>query len=659
MEVLLTLPGATNRGYALDVDPVAQKVYWVNTRVGGGTVRMLNYDGTGDAALVSGLAPAEIEIDQSSGHLFWSEEQSGTVRRAAFDGSSPVTLSSGGNRWGTSLLIPESPPVALAQVFSVPEDGQVAVRLRAYDPDNDALSWSVALQPAHGTLSGTAPELVYTPTPDFIGSDSFEFQVDDSISAPGTATIAISVTAVDELPSDPTSLSAMAPHVEGGWSNQPAITMTWSGAADDPGGSGLAGYSIAWNHTAVSTPDAVVDVLAYQRPPHDDERRAEPRRQRLVLPSADLRLCRQLHRDRSRGAVLDRHDGASGAGRGDQFEPCHGRAVRDGHDRCLLDLAGRRRLGDRRLLLGLHGEPGLELRDHERRRRGHGGRLERAARRRNLVPPRLRPRQRGQLGRRRQRRSLPDHRHDAADDLRLAVRAQVGQLRYGSRAVPPAVRCRRRAGWRGRGGRLRQRPASTLRRPGDLRTPVVHRRRAGQRRPGQPWPRRGVEPLRREHSGLRARRHAGRPVGDGKPVWVDGRCHRSHLRRQRRSQRRDQVRPRRQLHPPIRFRGHGQRPVPAGLGRRNSPRRRRLRDRRQRPHHPALHLRGGLRREVGKLWHRRRAVWTRRRASRSRRRAWSTSPKWPIGASRPLPWRASLSVPGGAPAAATASSSIR
>ena len=260
MEVLLTLPGATNRGYALDVDPVAQKVYWVNTQVGGGTVRVLNYDGTGDAALVSGLAPAEIEIDPSSGHLFWSEEQSGTVRRAAFDGSSPVTLSSGGNRWGTSLLIPESPPVAFAQVLSVPEDGQVAVRLRAYDPDNDALSWSVSLQPAHGTLSGTAPELIYTPAPDFIGSDFFEFQVDDSISAPAIATIAISVTAVDEAPTDPTSLSAMAPHVEGGWSNQPAITMIWSGAADDSMGSGVDGYSVEWDVSPISTPDAALEV---------------------------------------------------------------------------------------------------------------------------------------------------------------------------------------------------------------------------------------------------------------------------------------------------------------------------------------------------------------------------------------------------------------
>ena len=37
--------------------------------------------------------------------------------------------------------------------------------------------------------------------------------------------------------------------------------MTWSGATDEGGGSGLAGYSIEWNTMPVSTPDSVVDIV--------------------------------------------------------------------------------------------------------------------------------------------------------------------------------------------------------------------------------------------------------------------------------------------------------------------------------------------------------------------------------------------------------------
>lgn len=67
-------------------------------------------------------------------------------------------------------------------------------------------------------------------------------------------------------PSLPTSVEALAPHVPGVWSNQAVITMEWSGAADEPGGSGLAGYSVEWSPSPEASPDETVDVIQEDDP---------------------------------------------------------------------------------------------------------------------------------------------------------------------------------------------------------------------------------------------------------------------------------------------------------------------------------------------------------------------------------------------------------
>lgn len=47
------------------------------------------------------------------------------------------------------------------------EDTPVSIVLEGTDVDGDMLMYEVKTQPAHGTLSGTAPDLIYTPNPDF------------------------------------------------------------------------------------------------------------------------------------------------------------------------------------------------------------------------------------------------------------------------------------------------------------------------------------------------------------------------------------------------------------------------------------------------------------------------------------------------------------
>ena len=62
------------------------------------------------------------------------------------------------------------------------------------DADGDGLTFTVVAGPSHGTLSGAAPNLTYTPAADYNGPDSFTFKVNDGTVDSSPATVSITVT---------------------------------------------------------------------------------------------------------------------------------------------------------------------------------------------------------------------------------------------------------------------------------------------------------------------------------------------------------------------------------------------------------------------------------------------------------------------------------
>ena len=84
-----------------------------------------------------------------------------------------------------------APPVAADQSVTTAEDTAAGITLSATDPDNDPLTYAITTAPAHGTLSGTAPNLTYTPVADYSGSDSFTFKANDGQLDSNTATVSI------------------------------------------------------------------------------------------------------------------------------------------------------------------------------------------------------------------------------------------------------------------------------------------------------------------------------------------------------------------------------------------------------------------------------------------------------------------------------------
>ncbi|MGE3541848.1 MAG: Ig-like domain-containing protein [Candidatus Tectimicrobiota bacterium] len=91
-------------------------------------------------------------------------------------------------------------PVAASQTVSTSEDTLLAITLTATDVDNDTLTFTLVQQPAHGTLSGTPPQVTYMPAADFHGSDSFTFKANDGTVESNLATVSITVTPVNDPP---------------------------------------------------------------------------------------------------------------------------------------------------------------------------------------------------------------------------------------------------------------------------------------------------------------------------------------------------------------------------------------------------------------------------------------------------------------------------
>ena len=92
-----------------------------------------------------------------------------------------------------SSLSGNSPPVAINQAVTINKNIAKAITLTASDPNNDPLNYSIVTQPAHGTLTGTAPNLNYNPDTDYVGADSFTFKANDGTTDSNTATVSITV----------------------------------------------------------------------------------------------------------------------------------------------------------------------------------------------------------------------------------------------------------------------------------------------------------------------------------------------------------------------------------------------------------------------------------------------------------------------------------
>lgn len=109
------------------------------------------------------------------------------------------------------LTVTNPSPVTSDSSYSIAEDAVLTGTLTATDTDGDAFTFTVVQQPAHGSLILNADgTFVYQPFADYNGPDFFTYTVTDADGASVSATVNLTVTAVND---EPEAVGTIAPQI--------------------------------------------------------------------------------------------------------------------------------------------------------------------------------------------------------------------------------------------------------------------------------------------------------------------------------------------------------------------------------------------------------------------------------------------------------------
>ncbi|MDY7233224.1 Ig-like domain-containing protein [Hyalangium rubrum] len=159
----------------------------------GGRVSRTGVALDGDGFVLSESPAAESQVTLASG---------GTQGVLAVYQATDATLGNPVQRLKARRLstVDNTLPTADPQSATTDEDQPVVLELTGSDAEGDALTFVIATQPAHGTLTGTSPKFTYTPAANYSGPDSFTFTASDGQGSSAPATVSITVLAVNDAP---------------------------------------------------------------------------------------------------------------------------------------------------------------------------------------------------------------------------------------------------------------------------------------------------------------------------------------------------------------------------------------------------------------------------------------------------------------------------
>ena len=189
-------------------------VVWSGTDVDG---NLLTY------AVLS--APTNGTLTGTASNLAYTPDANFNGRDVIFFSVTDGTLSSTSVVSLTVSPVNDAPVASAASLVSA-EDSALPITLTGSDAEGDALTFSVMTPPAHGTLSGIAPDLTYTPAANYNGPDGFSFKVNDGNLDSTAASVNINVTSENDAP------VANAQSVTVIYNTAKFITLTGSDAED-------------------------------------------------------------------------------------------------------------------------------------------------------------------------------------------------------------------------------------------------------------------------------------------------------------------------------------------------------------------------------------------------------------------------------------------
>src|SRR5206468_3519832 len=108
-------------------------------------------------------------------------DTNGTPIDGEFSGTFPSGNGTSGGDFVATLYI-RPPPVASNANYSVHVNNAVNVPLSVTSALGSTLTYTIVAPQGHGLLSGSAPNLIYTPANGYSGSDSFTFKANDGTS---------------------------------------------------------------------------------------------------------------------------------------------------------------------------------------------------------------------------------------------------------------------------------------------------------------------------------------------------------------------------------------------------------------------------------------------------------------------------------------------
>jgi len=149
-------------------------------------------------------------------------------------------------------------PVASPQTIWVNKGTAQALTLAGTDAEGDVLTYRVATTPAHGELTGAAPNLTYTPATGYLGADTLVFTTNDGMADSAPATVSITVV----TPPIFVSIAPATAATTGGT----VITIQGSGFGKAPGGLGSVDFGGATAASYASWSDTKIVCSA---PAHD------------------------------------------------------------------------------------------------------------------------------------------------------------------------------------------------------------------------------------------------------------------------------------------------------------------------------------------------------------------------------------------------------
>jgi VCBS repeat-containing protein len=212
-----TLTISSTDGTSTDVDTVSISVNPVNDGpVASSTAATVSEDG-----MLAGVLPAATDADLDSLTYSVASGPSNGALGLNADGTytyTPAANFSGVDSFtyevfdGSAFSAPATVTITVAPVNDAPSVSSLAVAVNedsalngtlpaATDADLDALTYSAVTGPANGTLVLNADGTYrYTPAANWSGTDSFTFKVNDGAVDSATATVTITVVAVNDAP---------------------------------------------------------------------------------------------------------------------------------------------------------------------------------------------------------------------------------------------------------------------------------------------------------------------------------------------------------------------------------------------------------------------------------------------------------------------------